>query len=541
MRIVRAGSESGIALVIAIAVTMVISAMALAIATLSITEKGIPVNQKVAAQALFNADAAVEVAKQQMATFSQAKMETLRTVWPGVGAIITNPLSFFPAGGLTFNSNQHEFEVVTTFEFADSTLLATSQTFNFRYRSLAKGTSYISGEKHVVAEGNLRLSASRGSFSDFLLFTDTHYTPSGSPIWFHTSGYFDGRIHSNDKLRFAYFPTFEDLVTCVPQKASYYNNGKPKDLDADRNGNIDVPNFYGGFERGADRVDLPSNSFSQERAALGYAAVDTTQLSTGEIKQALGLDPAAPGAVPNGLYVPNDSVSVTGGIYIVGDARDVTLSINHYGFQDYEVTDENGVTSHVVLDRTNLVTKIYSGGDSTIYAGLPRGMVYVTGGISSIGGKARVAGTPPPALEEHTQVTITAKDDILIDRDIVYEDFVSTDCVLGVYSAGGDIRITTAAPDELMLDAYILAAGSRGAFTVDNYNRGSYRGQVHLRGGVVEKYYGPFGTFGQNGAQTGYGRDFRYDRRGISPPYYPLTNVFKVDKPVPHTTSWREA
>jgi len=87
----------------------------------------------------------------------------------------------------------------------------------------------------------------------------------------------------------------------------------------------------------------------------------------------------------------------------------------------------------------------------------------------------------------------------------------------------------------------VFAAGYKGAFTVDNYDHGSYRGQVHLRGGAVQRYYGPFGTFSNYGAQTGYGRDFKYDRRGLTPPYYPLTGVFKVDQPVPHPTSWREA
>ena len=533
--------ESGVALIVAISLTLILSAMTLAITTLSVTEKGIYFNQKTGTQALYNADASIEIAKEQMAVFSQAKMESLRAIWPGNGPIITDPLDFFPPNGLSYVNTQRGYDVETTFEFIDSTLHSQSQTFDFHYTSTACGEAYVIGQRVIISEGTLRLSASRGSFTDYLIFTDVHYTPGGSQIWFHTSGYFDGRVHSNGKLRFAYFPTFEDLVTSVPQTAAYYNYGHPRDLDADRNGDRDVPNFYGGFERGVDPIYLPSNSFSQERAALGYAATDTTALSTPQIKSALGLDPADPSPIPDGIYVPNDSVSVTGGVYVVGDADDITMYVDQSGYQNYELTDENGVSKRIVLDKGASTTRVCSGGDSTAYNGLPRGIIYTTGAVNSLGGRTRVAGSPPPAIESDTQLTITAEDDIKIDRDIVYEQYGGAECVLGLYSSGGDVRIGTSAPNDLMLDAFVFAAGYKGAFTVDNYNHGWYRGQVHLRGGAVQRYYGAFGTFSNHGAQTGYGRDFKYDGRGLSPPYYPLTNVFKVDQPVPHPTSWREA
>jgi hypothetical protein len=327
----------------------------------------------------------------------------------------------------------------------------------------------------------------------------------------------------------------------VPQNAVYYNNGHPKELDADRNSDRDVPNFYGGFERGVDPIYLPSNSFSQERAALGYAATDTTPLSTAQIKGALGLDPASPSPVPAGIYVPNDSVSVTGGVYIAGDATKITMYVDQSGYQNYELIDENGTSKRIVLDKSTSTTKVCSAGDSTVYNGLPRGIIYSTGSINSLGGRQRIAGAPPPAIDDDTQLTITAVDDIKIDRDITYEQYVGAECVLGVYSSGGDVRIGTSAPDDLMLDAFVFAAGYKGAFAVDSYDHGGYRGQVHLRGGAVQRYYGAFGTFSTSGSQTGYGRDFRYDIRGLSPPYYPLTSVFKVDQPIPHTTTWREA
>jgi hypothetical protein len=124
--------------------------------------------------------------------------------------------------------------------------------------------------------------------------------------------------------------------------------------------------------------------------------------------------------------------------------------------------------------------------------------------------------------------------------------------VLGIYSSGNDIRITTAAPNDLILHA-VLMSGNTGdavnsSVNVQNYSSGSPRGYVNLIGGIIEEYYGAFGTFNSStGApQTGYGRNFKYDRRmsrGFAPPFFPTTNLFMITpanlagaRPV-----WREA
>jgi hypothetical protein len=92
------------------------------------------------------------------------------------------------------------------------------------------------------------------------------------------------------------------------------------------------------------------------------------------------------------------------------------------------------------------------------------------------------------------------------------------------------------------LDAFVMATGSDGAFEVDNYNNGNERGVFNLRGGMVESWYGAFGTFNSSTGQqsTGYGRNFQYDRRGIIPPYFPTTTRFTADIPAARTLAWRE-
>jgi hypothetical protein len=87
----------------------------------------------------------------------------------------------------------------------------------------------------------------------------------------------------------------------------------------------------------------------------------------------------------------------------------------------------------------------------------------------------------------------------------------------------------------------MATAAADGEFTVDNYSSGSARGTFHLRGGSVTTYYGAFYTFNANGQlQTGYARDFHYDRRGLIPPYFPTTNRFTSDEPMARTIVWKE-
>jgi hypothetical protein len=92
------------------------------------------------------------------------------------------------------------------------------------------------------------------------------------------------------------------------------------------------------------------------------------------------------------------------------------------------------------------------------------------------------------------------------------------------------------------LDAYVMATGSSGEFCVDNYNAGAPRGTFHLRGGSVAKYYGLFYKFDRSTGllEHGFARDFKYDARGLIPPYFPSTSVFTANVPTLRTTVWKE-
>lgn len=541
-RLRLARNERGVALVTTLLVLVALTALVAILAMRTTSEKDVTVNHRVANRAMYAADAGTEAAMQQITAFAKTKLDSMANVWAGNGAIIRSPATVFPNNGLTTTlGSGANYTATTVLTFEDSTLQLQSQAYNYHYVTTSTGT-YNGGTKRIVTEGRLRVSATRGSFADYLIFTNTHLTGSGGAIWFNSTGNFDGRVHTNGQFRFAYQPTFHDLASSVNGTAWYYNNGNNVELNADRNGNTDVPNFYGGFHRSEPSISLPTNSFSQERAAIGGNPADTSQPSNAEVNAALGTNVTNPSnKPPDGVYLPNSGGALTGGIYTVGDLSDMYLVAATANQQIIRYTDAAGNHTDVTINLDTNTTSVQRASGTVTYTGVPRGCNYVKGKVNSLRGQSRTnAGVVQPAISSNFQMSIIATGDVIIRNDIAYQDYNNGENVLGIFSSGGDIRIGTDAPNELKLDAYVMAAATNKVFTVDNYNSGSYRGQVHLRGGMVTNYYGAFGTFSSNGSQTGYGRDFHYDRRGYVPPYYPLTSRYVPDQPEPQVLAWRE-
>jgi hypothetical protein len=200
------------------------------------------------------------------------------------------------------------------------------------------------------------------------------------------------------------------------------------------------------------------------------------------------------------------------------------------------------------VDRTLLQTTVtntsWPAPQTRTFTGVPKGyqslgnanamVVYVEGTINALSG----------TLEEKEQATIAASGSVTISNHLVYEDPPDVNDptdnptnVLGIFTTR-DIWIGTTAPNDVNIHAVLMAGISgdtyQSGISVTNYDdasRGS-RGSVHLIGGMIEKYYPPFGTLNADGSRrSGYGRDFNYDRRmgrGFAPPYFPTTNRFEM-------------
>lgn len=380
-------------------------------------------------------------------------------------------------------------------------------------------------------------------------------------------------------------------LTSVSTYAWFNNNGSNRRLQANENvvngvrrdapvlpdctlANVgdDGDNPAANFTRGVAAIPMPSNAFSQKGVSVGRDVLDLTTVTEARIRQVIPELVDNTSAVPNGIYIPvadgNDNCrsdaneALAGGVYIRGNLDSLTLSLGGAGNTLAVYTMVQGARTVIVtVDRANNQTTVTdtnwpappsgsgcpgasAGPVTRTFAGVPKGwqlhdnnnamIVYVDGNILSLGG----------TLEEKEQTTIAVSGRIDITNHLRYEvPPVVTDPnsnplnILGLYSSSNDIRITTAAPNDLVLHAVMMAGnlgdGYNSSVHVQNHDQGAPRGTVRLIGGLIEEYYGAFGTFDPNtgNMSTGYGRDFVYDRRmnrGFTPPYFPTTNQFEM-------------
>jgi len=450
----------------------------------------------------------------------------------------------------------------------------------YNYTVTSQSSVETFARRAVTLSGSFSIQLRLQSFSMYALFTDTHTTPTGSAIWFTSNTSFNGPVHTNGEFRFAFFPTFTDRVESVSTNAWFNNGGSPIELANNENvvngTRIDAPLVPpdpipqaaapANFTRGTPSVPLPNGPYNQQGVAIGLNPGNTGQVTTAQIDAAIP-ELTGAGSVQNGIYVPvvdsnancrSDSTeAMKGGVYVQGNLDSLTLGVS--GTTAVYTLVQGSTTTTVTVDRTNNQTTVSSNGwlappsgggcpgagpgpATRTFTGVPKGwqgpgnangtIIYVQGAINALSG----------TLQQNEQTTIAVSGTITISGNVQYQtppnpsDPTSNPTnLLGLYSSGGDIVIGTSAPNNLVLQA-VLMAGSGGSLynssvNVANYNSGAPRGTVNLLGGLIEKYYGAFGTFNPSTGQqaTGYGRAFTFDTRmsrGFTPPYFPTTNQF---------------
>ena len=453
--------------------------------------------------------------------------------------------------------------------------------------------------RRVTLNGTFSVQLSLQSFSLYALYTDVHLTPTNNPIWFTSNTSFNGPVHTNGEFRFAFFPTFTSKLESVNTQAWYNNGGSPVQRNTTENvvggTRIDAPLVPpdpdpqaatpANFTLGAPSVPLPSSPFNQQGVAIGRNPADASAVTTAQITGAIP-ELTGAGSVPPGIYVPVADVNgncrsdplapMKGGIYVQGDVNNMTMSVS--GATAVYTLVQGSTTTTVTVDRANNQTTVSSNGwlpppsggscpgaaqglATRTFTGVPKGwqgpgnpnasMIFVNGNVNGLSG----------TLQQSEQTTIAASGSITISGNIQYQtppnpsDPTSNPInVLGLYASGGDIIIGPSAPNNVIIQAVLMAGNSTSGYNssvyVQNYNSGAPRGSVNLLGGLIEKYYGPFGTFNsQTGTQqTGYGRAFTYDTRmsrGFTPPFFPTTNLYVIapgGQPLAgQKPTWREA
>ena len=422
----------------------------------------------------------------------------------------------------TLGGANYTYNIIMTEKSDPVTAGSNAWDFPYSYRVESQATMG-SALKKVDLSGDFTVRVQKDNFAKYALFTNNQSMPDGTRVWFTEKTNFSGPVHTNDRFNFAKNPsgTFYDTIAQYQQTARFYNNNSPVLLDANANGTIDVPTFYSGFTRNSNAVTLSSPT---TRADVADEAKGGQNFSN------------------NGIYTPNSSGALTGGIYVKGDIG-VTLSVSG-GNPVYTIVQGSTTKQITVNYASNQTTVQTVGGGSTTYNGVPDGVdhagtiIHVDGNVTSFSG----------TVQSQTEVTLSVRDNVTITNNVRYEDYTpgsgtagqadyvpptaeGTTNLLGLISWQGNVRIGTSAPDDVEIHGSVLA--QNGIFTVVNYNDTGVgpRGAATLLGGTITNNYGAFGLFNGTTGQfiSGYGRNFIYDSRmevGNAPPYFPSLSTF---------------
>ncbi len=455
------------------------------------------------------------------------------------------------------------------------TSASAEQTYAIPFVMVAEG-DLAEYRRNVVLQGEYRFTVGRGSFAKYALFTNVHRmnSSSNSEIWFTDDTLFDGPVHTNNYFRFYRNPWFGGKVTSAGcsdpgdtscdgrftrRGAEFYGEGFVDHDDMNPNeSNPRYRNGYGTHAPDINEVDwragfvpLPGNNQDQEQAAT-----DAGLMFGGDVDRLRmwAADAAGNPLTPDGSggYSPASTYQYIQAEYEL-EWWDPSCGRRGCTRTD-DVTQTFRYRSDGLIERLDVV-----GGLATWQPlGYKfNGVIYVDGEVERLTGPDRQPANSndhrkaPPALASFAQITIAADDDIRITGDLKYEDPPCTGVptrnsdgsvtpatcddldavnVLGVYTQDGDIEIgnyndsSLNAPYDVTIHGVLMT--SSGRVEVENYDRGNPRGAVNLMGGIIEYYYGAFGTFDANSGNqsSGYDRKFTYDQRmsmGIEPPYFP--------------------
>jgi hypothetical protein len=377
-------------------------------------------------------------------------------------------------------------------------------------------------------------------------------------VWLFTGTTINGPVHSNTFIRIAGDPRLGDTVTQVDTNMTFYNNGAPSTIaipSSDPNGTLRTATdnttgtvFGSTVTGGASTINIPTNA-NPSRTSTGLSPSGANATAT-EIRSATSDLADSSAVVPDGAYVMDDCGSPNcGGIYIQGDVQQMALS-SEGGMQVIRITtlgapspaQQNMKIIVNPLDRSVTTCSGFVGPDSTgnscggwattrtYPADTFNGVIYVSGSITSDDANPGASSGLYGIVNASAKITIAAENEIRIADQLVYEappagPGHNPSNVLGLYSVNGNVTIAgSLTPNDLYVDAVILAPNGR--YWVDGWNTLTGKGNVYALGGSVQ---GTFGAFGGFSPLTGYGRVMTYDwrlRSNVSPPFFPLTEIY---------------
>lgn len=399
------------------------------------------------------------------------------------------------------------------------------------------------------------LLVSRGSFARYALFTNHHYMSAADEastrnISFTSRTLLSGPVHTNQTFTFTGTPYFGGQVTSAGCPAGYIAQGatscgaaaKPgatfgstfRTLTDEAAPSFDgvTPHFAAGTPPvwNADFIPMPANSNDQQGAAQ------------------------------------------SGGLALTGTVDALSLSrIQVDGAERQQIEWTQGAVTTRLSYGEDRRLYLWNGSDWTpavkdpatgayVAGGMPaefNGVIHVEGQIANLNGGPNAEQPAPTgaSVASFAGITVAASGDIAITSNLTYTDPPCTGdnapgtpapCdnlnaknILGVYSSAGNVELVsprscptstcTSLGNDPRIHAVLMA--SEGSVRVRGYDQGAPLGSVHLLGGIIENYYGGFGTFGGDRAVSGYDRNFVYDQRtydGYAPPSFPTAVGWNV-------------
>ncbi|MCI0330360.1 MAG: DUF4900 domain-containing protein [candidate division Zixibacteria bacterium] len=553
-------NQNGIALMVAMGLLLMVSLIGLAAVLTSDTETDISVNKKNDAKAFYTAEGGLEwahgdikeavnaidtivIPRDTALTFLDDPMRLLTKYIPN----FTNrfPQDSFKAAA--YMGGRESYKLKYSIAPFDTTVTSRGFVFTYRYTITSQGrySDPVLGfnEKNNIIAGTFSVNLNRASFAQYALFRHMTTDTAGNQLFFRNAEKFGGPVHTNGKPGFSASPIFNGPFTSA--WTSYGTSAQINNAD---------PQFNGGSQWGMGSIGLPTNAYSQQRAAFDDTdPTNTSSPNNSDIRNGLGL--GGGGAIPTGVYLANNgTINATAGIYVQGDVTSLQLWVGADSSQHYRF-NQGGTITDIVVDYGSNQT-IFNG---TTYTGTPNGALFVSGSVNSLGGTSRT----DPSIAAGTQLTLAVTGNVRITNDIIYQGVVFKDAdgnvvtdptganvtpeidlnatnMLGIFSSAGNVRIAAGAPDNLNLHASIMASGVNKGFGAEDLL--NTHGNLKLLGGLTEYQAKLLGIIDADGNLTGgYARKLFYDNRfatNFAPPFFPTRNAYLTSMGAFNTSRW---
>jgi len=496
----RRGRQSGSMFIFAITalfVLLVLSAVSLSIAMQSVARAASKRNTSVARDL---AEGAADSAEAWLRAQS----------YPPAGTATIDPLG----GTKTLPTGSYSAQIVP--------YPGNAMAWRKRYTLVGTGTDRFGQSTKTV-----KMQVQQQSFALYAYFTDQEVSSiTNGTIWFIGADRLYGPVHTNDRFHInwntsATNPIFYGTVSSTGTSADW-SPSKPNTASDWQKV------FLGGmdaFTTGTDYIALPTVSDLQKNSAWGSTSGFPTT---------------------TGVYVPAVGGQTNGGIYVVGDSSVTFIPNGTVGQTASVIQGSKRTDISTNLSGNATTVKVYnkSGSNWNLsttnnYVGLPNGVLYDTGNITSLSGTladnvqdgsaivTRNAWTVCTDIANAKDVTITSDLQYAThpnpDQPANYIDNLKAAC-LGLVANNVIVKTTA---NTVRIDGTVLAAAS---FYNYYWNSGTPKGALTISGGVIQAKRGPVGQFSGSTLITGYSKDYHYDPRMADnpPPFFPTTGQFDI-------------